>query len=361
MTARLKRVCNLRHTAIASRAKCVQYSLMSPRILTAALVAFFSSLPARAQAPDVPIESSAPLNLNAALLEKAKALREGGKLLTAAKITELLKAPVAAPITLPEPATKPLASREVADRARQAYLRLGWYYLCPRCEHWHLNLAAAYAISADGGAATCHHVVVPAKDMREGYLLAVDHAGNVLAVTGVLAKSQTMDVAILHIDGGDFTPLPLTDQVAPGDAAFCLSDPLGQLGYLSRGIVNRFFRNRESTAAPGSLDELKHLRVNVSTDWAPGSSGAAVLDECGNAIGHVSTISPMSEDEGSTAPAPDAPKRAGKGKTAQPRAGRFNGATLITLHEAIPARGVIALARAMNETAAKAAAEKPAP
>ena len=43
------------------------------------------------------------------------------------------------------------------------------------------------------------------------------------------------------------------------------------------------------------LDELKALRLNVSTDWAPGSSGAAVLDERGNVIGHVSTISPMSE------------------------------------------------------------------
>ena len=348
-------------TAIASGPKSVQYFPMSPRFLVALLATFLASPVVRAQAPDVPIESSAPLILNAVLLEKAKALRESGKLLTAAKISELLKTPVAAPIALPEPGTKPLAGREVAERARKAYLRLGWYYLCPRCDHWHLNLAAAYAISADGGAATCHHVVVPARDMREGYLVAVDHAGNVLAVTGVLAKSQTMDVAILHIDGGDFAPLPLNDQVAPGDAAFCLSDPLGQLGYLSRGIVNRFFRNGESTAAPGSLDDLKQLRVNVSTDWAPGSSGAAVLDECGNAIGHVSTISPMSEEEGSSAPAPDAPKRAGKGKAAQPKATRFNGATLITLHEAIPARGVIALARAMNETAAKAAAEKPAP
>ena len=218
---------------------------MSLRLLAAILAAFVASLPARAQAPDVPIESSAPLMLSAALLEKAKALKEGGKLLNAEKIAELLKAPIAASVALPEPGTKPLAGREVADRARKAYLRLGWYYLCPRCDHWHLNLAAAYAISADGGAATCHHVVVPGKDMREGYLVAVDHAENVLAVTAVLAKSQTMDVAILHIDGGDFAPLPLNDQVAPGDAAFCFSDPLGQRGYLSRGIVNRFFRNNE--------------------------------------------------------------------------------------------------------------------
>ena len=335
---------------------------MSSRILAAVLLtAFIAPFPAFAQAPDVPIESSTPLMLNDALLEKAKTLREGGKLLNVAKVTELLKAPIAAPLALPEPNTKPLAGREIADRARKAFLRLGWYYLCPRCDRWHLSLAAAYAISADGGAATCHHVVMPGKEMREGYLVAVDHAGSVLPVTAILAKSQTMDVAILHIEGGDFAPLPLNDQVAPGDAAFCFSDPLGQLGYLSRGIVNRFYRDSESNAEAGSLEDLKHLRVNVSTDWAPGSSGAAVLDECGNAIGHVSTISPLTEDDGTRTPAPDAPKRGAKAKPAQPKAGRFNGATLITLHEAIPARGVIALARAMNETAAKATADKPAP
>jgi hypothetical protein len=48
-------------------------------------------------------------------------------------------------------------------------------------------------------------------------------------------------------------------------------------------MVNRFFElRRRGKATP---------RMDVSTDWAPGSSGAAVLDQCGNAIGHVSEIS----------------------------------------------------------------------
>ena len=332
---------------------------MTPQAIAAifaAAVLFPSSL--RAQAPDVPIESTEPLMLDEALLEKAKALREGGKLLTREKVTALLQSPVPAALTLPEPNVKPLAGREIAERARQGYLRLGWYYLCPRCDHWHLDLAGAYAISRDG-AATCHHVIASEREMREGYLIAVDHAGTVLAVTGILAKSQTMDAAILHLEGGELSPLPLNDQVAPGDAAFCFSDPLGQLGYLSRGIVNRFYKNARTTAAAGSLDELKSLRVNVSTDWAPGSSGAAVLDECGNAIGHVSTISPLAEDDGKPAPAPAGAKR-GKAKPDQAAPSRFNGATLITLHEAVPARSVMALVRTMNEAAARAPAEKPA-
>ena len=77
--------------------------------------------------------------------------------------------------------------------------------------------------------------------------------------------------------------------VRPGDAAYCLSDPLGVTGYFSEGMVNRFFRKPDNK---GTEDEA--LRLHVSTDWAPGSSGSPVLDQCGNAIGHVSMIAPMS-------------------------------------------------------------------
>lgn len=51
-------------------------------------------------------------------------------------------------------------------------------------------------------------------------------------------------------------------------------------------MVNRFYvRGKKG-------DESS--RMEVSTDWAPGSSGAAVVDQCGNAIGHVSEISSAS-------------------------------------------------------------------
>ncbi len=124
------------------------------------------------------------------------------------------------------------------------------------------------------------------------------------------------------------------------------------------------------------MDELKSLRLNVSTDWAPGSSGAAVLDQCGNAIGHVSTIAPLSESSRAPRRAPRAPVETPKtpvekpdarnespapkpdpgSGTPAPRAqpsDRFGGAVLITLHEAVPARGVLALARTLPGAASR--------
>lgn len=343
--------------------------------LAFALAALFPVIALHGQAPGVPIESNGSLLQNAPLLEKAKVLREGGKLvLNIDKVKEQLATPTPATLELPAASTKPLAGREVAERARAGYLRVGWYYLCKKCDHWHLNLAGGYAI-AKGAVTTCHHCVTPGNDMREGYYIAVDHKGDVLPVTAVLAKSHTLDAAILRVEGGNYTPLALNDNVAPGDVAYCYSEPLGQHGYFSQGIVNRFYwRGVNKGATPGSLDELKNLRVNVSTDWAPGSSGAAVLDQCGNAIGHVSTISPLREGPRPGGRAPETPEKPAdspaaassekteeKKPTPAPRVDRFGGATLITLHEAVPARSVKALAEQKPASTAAPATSEPAP
>lgn len=331
---------------------------------------------ALAQAPGVRIESSSPQKADEPLLEKARVLREAGKFLTTTQISDQLKAPAPGPVLLPEIQTKPLRAREVADRARQGYVRVGWYYLCRNCDHWHLKLAGGYAI-APQTIATCHHCVEPTNgEMREGYLVAADAAGNIMPVTAVLARSKIMDCAILRVEGGRYTPLPLNPGVGPGDPAFCHSDPLGVLGYFSTGIVNRFFWLPNKGGAPGSNEELQFLRVNVSTDWAPGSSGAAILDECANVLGHVATISPMTEGRKppAAAPAPkksvekEAPAKDAEGPTPAPKEApqpkpqptdRFGGATLITLHAAIPAQGALALVRQSNrESEAKVATEK---
>jgi hypothetical protein len=86
----------------------------------------------------------------------------------------------------------------------------------------------------------------------------------------------------------------------------------------------------------------------VSTDWAPGSSGAAVLDEYGNAIGHVSLVAPMSPTGRlakamSAEPVKDA---VAVGSEKPKKAGRAPEETVvITLHEAVAARAVRALAQ----------------
>lgn len=248
---------------------------------------------------------------------QAEALRKTGKLLDLATVRSQLSRSQPIHITLPAPRTKALPASAIWERARASYLRIGHYYLCNHCADWHLNLAGGYVIAKDGIAATCHHVIASTcTQMKEGYLVAVDDQGNVYPVTEILVSRAECDTAIVRTGATRLPSLPLNTHVKPGDHAYLFSDPQGRRGYFSEGMVNRFVNTAEGRA--------KVIRMNVGTDWAPGSSGAAVLDVAGNSIGHVSTISTVgSEVE--------------EGKTCSP--------THLVIHNAVRAADVLSLVR----------------
>jgi hypothetical protein len=280
----------------------------------------------------VPIEVPEKRGGDNAIVTQATALREAGKLINVARVKALLDAPVPEAVTLPPARTTPLAPPDIYELARVSHVQVGWHYLCQKCKHWHSDLSGGYAITEDGVIVTCHHVAVPEDKMREGYLIVVDAGGKVWPVTSLLAASAARDVCLLRAGPGPFRALPLNDAVRPGDAAFCLSDPLELTGYFSDGIVNRFYRKPGGTGTP---DE--NLRLHVSTDWAPGSSGSPVLDRCGNVIGHVSTIQGKS-----------LPTR----KPAETKTPAAPSPTILVVHEASPARSVIHLIEAARKAAA---------
>lgn len=273
-----------------------------------------------AQAPGVKIvrDRGEPF---AALANEANARRTTNGLLSSAVVTSQLSRQ-STDIKLPRTADKKLSDREIAQRSRQAHVRVGWHFLCKKCDHWHQNLAGGYLITADGAVATCYHVVEPDKNQREGYLVAANSEGQLLPVTEILAADESADAAIIRVKlPAPVAPLPLNSNVYPGDAAWCFSDPLGRSGYFSKGMVNRFyFQKRKGDEA---------VRLEVSTDWAPGSSGSAVLDECGNAIGHVSEIS--------------------TGGMPRSRGTNQSTTSVIVFHSAIPAADVLALVKSAKK------------
>jgi len=288
-----------------------------------------------AQAPDVPIEKQGRKlkEQEQEISTKSKELFSEGKAIKLTVIKEQLKRKTCQ-LSLPKSSTTKLSSREIWNAARQAHVRVGWAYLCSRCEDWHVNLAGGYFITADGVIATCHHVAEPDRDIKEGCLVAVDDSGKVHGVTEVLAANRYSDTCIVKVDGKDFKPLALNTNAYPGDMAYCFSDPLDHRGYFSQGIINRFYQfpGRKPVSAPDSAAYYAPTRLNVGTDWAPGSSGSAVLDDCGNAIGHVSTIATFSDEE---------PADPGE-KTERPtdrRATAFS--TMIVFHEAVGASDVL--------------------
>lgn len=297
-------------------------------------------LTGRAQAPGVAIEENAA-TADPAILQRAASLRESGALRLDLKVVaEQVKSPQGGSLRLASPSTTPLDAKEVARRARASYLHVGWVYLCPRCDNWHLHVSGAYAIAPDA-IVTCHHSLVPTIEMREAYLVAIDSRGEVLPVVSVMAASSAVDTAILRVEG-NFTPVALNDNIAPGESVYLFSAPEGNRGFFSQGIVNRFFWEGKPGAV-GAEDEWDRLRMNVNCDWSPGSSGAAILDECGNAVGHVSTISAIFDKRRTPTTRPT------DSEASNPPPQRGNVATWMTLRQAIPARGVMSVAEKLAE------------
>ncbi len=301
-----------------------------------------------AQGVDASIVDMSPAGLKKAeqaIIEKARQLIKDQKPISRDEVKKQLLQPKPQAVALLPVKDVVLPLEEVSTLARKSNLRVGYCYLCERCDNWHLNLAGGYAIAEDV-VATCDHVVNTATAMREGYLIIADHDGNVFPVTAVIARSAAMDAAILKVADAKFSPLPLNGKVKQGSLAFCYSSPMGQHGYFSDGIVNRFYWNSKYQGGElEKLDVARHLRVNFSTDWAPGSSGSAVVDQAGNAIGHVSEISGMSKNRETSA--------------------------YLTVHIGIPAQAVRMLAEAASHPeeitrlstleAKESPAKKPAP
>ncbi len=286
-----------------------------------------------AQAPSVPIcnQDRPEAQSKSDIIDAAKAFISSGEVLKVAAARKQLKR-TSCQLALPEASATRLPAREICVAARRSHLRIGWSYLCPKCGKWHVNLAGGYLLTAGGAAVTCFHVVEPGQDLKEGCLVALDEAGKVLPVVEVLAAKQESDVCIVRVAGEGLTPLALNTNIYPGDTVYCYSDPVEHPEYFSSGIVNRFYHPAESQPS-GSYGKAAAAPtpINVSTDWAPGSSGSAILDECGNAIGHVSTISTFTDEN--------------KSKTQPAQATK---STEIVFHEAVSARDVLRLTRPLR-------------
>ena len=257
------------------------------------------------------------------LVIRVQALVAEGGLSSAEDFQAQLDHPAAAAVKLAPPASTSLRGREIAKRAAESHVRVGWVYQCTRCNRWHTNLAGGYAIAPDV-VVTARHVVAPPVSMKPGTgrPVVVRGENEVLNIDSVLLADETADTAVLRVSAKDLKPLALSRDVQVGDTAYCFSDPRDVLGHFSSGMVNRL----HTPAIPGKPASPLQQRMDVSADWAPGSSGSAILDEYGNVIGHVARIRPLYGNPQTTQPA---------ARSATP--------TLMTLNEAVPSAVVLSL------------------
>lgn len=234
----------------------------------------------------------------------ARIVAEGDRLIAAqgtapmAALVEQL-ARKSASVALPAEPTQPAADPEgVYERAQRATLVIGGLYKCDKCAHTHARPASGFVLTASGVAVTNYHVM-DAKDNLT--VVAMTHDGRVLPVKEVLAADRGHDVAVIQLDvagaakeggdagkGGDvdagaLEPLPLGAQARPGADVFVMSHPDNRFFSFTRGTVSRYYH-----AGP---QRGNATMMQITADFARGSSGGPVLDARGQAVGMVASTS----------------------------------------------------------------------
>jgi len=176
-----------------------------------------------------------------------------------------------------------LDGAEAYRRAAQAAVLIGSAYKCDKCSKWHHTLATGFAVSADGVIATNHHVAANATGEAMGVLTA---DGRFFPVVEVLAADKPHDVALLRVEAQGLPFLTLRDDAPAGTPIRCYSHPANSFGFVSEGVIARYFRMNEP-------ERNGSVFMQVTADYARGSSGGPVLDAFGNAVGMVASTSPV--------------------------------------------------------------------
>jgi len=201
--------------------------------------------------------------------------------LAAAARLEQARRPSASGVRLLPTSLQPLSREEVRARAAASTVPFGTAFKCDKCPNWHSSMASGVIVHPSGIIATNHHVAAAEKGDAMGVLLA---DGTFLPVVEVLAARTPQDVALVRVDprGRALPALPVRTDLPAGADVVCYSNPDGSFGYLTQGIVARYSRG------PTPRDRGA-VWMQVTCEYAKGSSGAAILDLCGNVVGLVSS------------------------------------------------------------------------
>lgn len=185
--------------------------------------------------------------------------------------------------------TTPLEPEALYALGRASALLVGVYYRCEECDGWHFDAASGVALTKAGAVATCWHVLERYPERSEGRVVIADHEGRVWPVRTVLAANVQSDVCIVGSDARELVPMPLRVGARVGERVYCLSNPDHRFAFFSEGLIARWFVDREPPPDDEKEASTRALppgwpALEVTLDFAQGSSGAAILDRAGNAV-----------------------------------------------------------------------------
>lgn len=145
-----------------------------------------------------------------------------------------------------------------------------------------VSAGTGFFVSDDGYLITNRHVV---EDNSAEYTVLMNDGRKMKAK--VLARDPVQDVAVLKVDGRNFSFIPLgdSDKLRVGQTVVAIGNALGEFqNTVSVGVIAGLSR---TVVASGAASGPEVLQEVIQTDAAinPGNSGGPLLDLAGRAIG----------------------------------------------------------------------------
>ncbi len=143
------------------------------------------------------------------------------------------------------------------------------------------SLGSGVIVNTDGYIITNFHVVESLQNMFDTVVTLKDGRSS---PAKVVAFDESNDLAILHINMDNLTPIPVgpDNNLNVGDLVFAIGYPRNIGQSVSQGIISAL--SNSQTGDPGSRLIQTDAAIN------PGNSGGALIDRDGNMIGINSSI-----------------------------------------------------------------------
>ena len=160
-------------------------------------------------------------------------------------------------------------------------------YKCDRCNRWHLRDCGGLVLSPDGIVATNPHAMNHADSGISAIALP---DGSVFPIVEILAADPTADVAIVRaLTNGKNLPVPILRVDAPvGTPIGLISTPADAHYFFTTGIISRY--------GFWPYNGQRAARMDITADFARGSSGFPVFDCEGSAVGIVTSTTSFHAD-----------------------------------------------------------------
>lgn len=162
-----------------------------------------------------------------------------------------------------------------------------------------VSSGTGFFVSGDGLVLTNRHVV---EDETADYTIIMNNGKKISAK--VMARDRFQDIAILKVDGRNFSFIPLgdSDNLKVGQTAIAIGNALGEFqNTVSVGIISGL---RRTVTATGAISGPEKLQSLIQTDAAinPGNSGGPLIDLRGKAIGINTAIASGAQNIGFALP-----------------------------------------------------------